>query len=105
MQPCAELKDFVLRQYGKFSTSEQLDSARSAYSLQEFVTIIGNDPGEWFDDPASVARFLEEGGSSSLEILVQNLNACCEGSVGWTMDRVTVSLPNGAPRPTGTRPG
>jgi hypothetical protein len=59
------------------------------------VTVIGNDPNEWFDDRDSIEAFIKAGGSSQLDIEVQNLVAYYEGSVGWTMDRVTVRLPNG----------
>ncbi len=95
MQPCDELKNIVLRHYGKFDSGTQANSVTEIYSLQEGVTIIGNDPNEWFDDRASILGFMQAGSSSSLNITVQNLAAYSEGSVGWTMDRVTVKLPNG----------
>jgi hypothetical protein len=63
------------------------------------VVIIGNDPKEWFDDRESILAFMKAGGSGRKDIQVHNLRACCEGTVGWTMDRVTVRLPNGAEIP------
>ena len=95
MQPCDELKNYVLRHYGKFDSSEQADAIKEIYSLQEGVTIIGNDPNEWFEDRDSIAAFMQAGGSSKMNLVVQNLKAYSEGSVGWTVDRVTVKLPNG----------
>lgn len=99
MQPCDELKDLVLHHYGKFDSGGQADSIKETYSLEEGVVIIGNDPNEWFDDRDSIAAFMLAGGSSRMEITVQNLEAYSEGSVGWTMDRVTVKLPNGVEVP------
>jgi len=95
MQPCDELKNIALQHYGKFISNDHADSVKDLYSLQEGVTIIGNDPDEWFEDRATIEAFIQAGGSSKLEIEVKNLVAYCEGSVGWTADRVTVKLPNG----------
>jgi hypothetical protein len=99
MQPCNELKNIVLHHYGKFDSGGQIESIQATYSLQEGVVIIGNDPNEWFDDRDSILAFMQAGGSSKMEIVVQNLKAYSEGSVGWTMDRVTVKLPNGKDLP------
>ncbi len=95
MQTCDELKNIVLQHYGKFHSGEQAHSIEDTYSRQEGVVIIGNDPNEWFEDRSSIDAFIKAGGSSRLDIEVQNLDAYCEGSVGWTADRVTVRLPNG----------
>ncbi len=95
MQPCDELKNSLLQHYGKFHTGEQAHSIQDTYSRQEGVVIINNDPNKWFDDRSSIEAFIKAGGSYQLEIEVQNLVAYCEGSVGWTADRVTVSLPSG----------
>ena len=99
MQPCDELKNIVLRHYGKFDTGDQAETIQEIYSLQEGVVIIGNDPKEWFDDRESILAFMKAGGSSKLEITVQNIKAYCEGTVGWTMDRVKVRLPSGVEIP------
>jgi hypothetical protein len=42
---------------------------------------------------------MNAGSASKVEIAVRNLQAYSEGSVGWTMDRVTVRLSNGAELP------
>jgi hypothetical protein len=42
---------------------------------------------------------MNAGSASKAEIAVRNLQAYSEGSVGWTMDRVTVRLSNGAELP------
>ena len=99
MEPCEELKHLVLGHYGKFHSGEQAQSIENTYSHQEGVVIIGNDPKEWFDDRSSIDAFIQAGGSSKLDITVQNIAAYCEGSVGWTADRVTVRLPNGTEIP------
>lgn len=99
MQPCDELKNIVLQHYGKFHSGEQAYSIEDTYSRQEGVVIISNDPNEWFDDRSSIDAYIKAGGSSHLDIEVQNIAAYSEGSVGWTADRVTVKLPNGVDIP------
>ena len=99
MQPCDELKKTVLHHYGKFDTGEQAVTIQELYSLHEDVVIIGNDPKEWFDDRESIRAFMRPGSSSKMEITVQNIKAYSEGTVGWTMDRVRVQMPNGVEIP------
>jgi len=71
MQHCNELKNIVLHHYGKFDSGKQADSIKEIYSLQESVTIIGNDPDEWFDDRISIEAFIKAGCSSQLDIKVK----------------------------------
>jgi hypothetical protein len=99
MQPCDELKNIVLHHYGKFDSGGQAESVKEMYSLQEGVVVIGNDPNEWFDDRDAILTFMQAGAASKMEITVQNLKACSEGGVGWTMDRVSVKLPSGVEIP------
>lgn len=99
MHPCTELLNIVLQHYRKFHSGEQADSIEDTYSRQEGVVIISNDPNEWFGDRSSIDAYIKAGGSSHLDIEVQNIAAYSEGSVGWTADRVTVKLPNGLELP------
>jgi hypothetical protein len=99
MEPCEELKSIVLHHYGKFDTGSQAETIQELYSLQDGVVIIGNDPQEFLDERESILAFMSEGGSSQLEVTVRDIRACCEGTVGWTMDRVQVTLPNGVEIP------
>ncbi len=99
MQPCDELKNIVLHHYGKFDSGGQFETIKETYSLQDDVVIIGSDPNEWFDDRDSILVFMNAGGSVKAEITVHNIKALSEGSVGWTMDRVSVKLPNGVEVP------
>lgn len=99
MQPCDELKNMVLQHYGKFDAGVQAEVIKEMYSLQDGVVVIGNDPNEWFDDRESILAFMRAGSSSKMEITVQNIKAYSEGTVGWTMDRVRVRLPNGVEIP------
>jgi hypothetical protein len=99
MQVCEELKNMVLHHYGKFDGGEQAETIQEIYSLEEGVVIIGNDPKEWFDDRESILAFMKAGGSSKLKITVQNLKAYSEGTVGWSMDRVMVQMPDGVEIP------
>jgi len=95
MQPCDELKNIVLRHYGKFDSGRQADSIQEVYSLQDGVVIIGNDPNEWVADRDSLLALIKAGGSVKAEIVVHDIRALSEGSVGWTADRITVKFPNG----------
>jgi ketosteroid isomerase-like protein len=99
MQPCDELKNIVLHHYGKFDSNGQAETIHATYSLQEGVVIIGNDPEEWVENRKGLKAWMTEGSSVKAEITVQNIKAMCEGSVGWTMDRVTVKFPNGVEVP------
>ena len=99
MQPCEELLNIVLHHYGKFDSGDQTETIQAIYSLQDGVVIIGNDPKEWFDERESILAFMQAGGSSKLEITVQNIKAYREGTAGWTMDRVSVLMPNGVAIP------
>lgn len=99
MKPCNELKNIVLRHYGNFDSGGQAESIQATYSLQEGVIIIGNDPGEWIEDRDGLNAWIQAGGTVKAEITVQNIRAMCEGSVGWTMDRVMVTLPTGVEVP------
>jgi hypothetical protein len=99
MQPCDELKNIVLQHYGKFESSGQAETIQGTYSLQDGVVIIGNDPGEWVEDREGLNTWIQAGGAVKAEIAVQDIRAMSEGSVGWTMDRVSVKLPNGVEVP------
>jgi SnoaL-like domain len=99
MQPCEELENLVLRHYGKFSAGGQSETIQEMYSIQEGVVIIGAGPDEWFDDREGILRVIKEGSSTKLDIDIQNIYGYCEGSVGWTMDRVLVTLPDGTTLP------
>jgi SnoaL-like domain len=99
MQPCDELENIVLQHYGKFHSGEQASTIQATYSLQDGVVIIGSDPGEWVEDREGLNVWVQAGGAVKAEITVQNIRAMCEGSVGWTMDRVKVRLPNGVEIP------
>jgi hypothetical protein len=99
MQPCAELKNLVLQNYEKEASGEVLEVVRSSYSHQEGVTVIGTDPNEWFEGFDSMFHFYERAGTARLDVKVDVIKAYCEGNVGWTMDRVTVKLPNGVELP------
>jgi hypothetical protein len=68
MQPCEELKNLVFKPYGKFTSDGLIEPIRETYSFQESVTIIGNNPDEWYADRESVLAFIQTGSGSKLEI-------------------------------------
>lgn len=99
MQSCVELKDLVLQNYEKEAAGKIREVVSSSYSQQERTTLVGTDPDEWFEGYEAIYHFYEPAFSSRLEVKVEELKAFCEGSVGWTMDRVKVKLPNGIELP------
>lgn len=96
MQPCDELKNIVLHHYGKFDSGSQSETIRDMYSMLDGVVVIGNEPYEWYEDRDSLLAWIKAGSSpSNKEIVVQNIKAFSEGTVGWTMDQVIVKMPGG----------
>ena len=99
MQPCTELKNLVLQNYEKEASGEILEVVRSSYSRQEGVTVVGTDPNEWFEGYDAILGFYAPADGHKLDVKVDVLKAYCEGTIGWTIDRVTVKLPNGVELP------
>jgi hypothetical protein len=99
MQPCPELKNLILQNYEKEASGKVLEVVTSSYSHQEGVTLIATDPNEWFEGFDSILHFYEQADEHKLDVKVDVLKAYCEGNVGWTIDRVTVKLPNGVELP------
>jgi ketosteroid isomerase-like protein len=99
MQACEELKNLVLRHYGKFASGGQSETIQEMYSLQDGVVIIGAERGDWFADRDSIRTVIKEGSSTQLDVDVHDIEARSEGSVGWTLDRVLVTLPDGSKLP------
>jgi ketosteroid isomerase-like protein len=99
MQPCDELKNIVLQNYEKLAYGKVLEVVRSTYSPQEGVIVVGTDPNEWFEGFDSILHFYGSSEGHRLDVKVDVLKAYCEGNVGWTIDRVTVKLPNGVELP------
>ena len=95
MRPCAELKNLVLQNYEKEASGKILEVVRGSYSRQKGATVIGTEPNAWFEGYDAILRFYTPSDGSPLDIKVDDLKAYCEGSVGWTMDRVRLKLPNG----------
>jgi hypothetical protein len=99
MQPCEELLNLVLQNYAKEAAGKIREVVSSSYSQVERTTLAGTDPNEWFEGYEAIYHFIEPAFSSKLDVEVEEIRAFCEGSVGWTMDRVKVKLPNGIELP------
>jgi ketosteroid isomerase-like protein len=99
MRPCEELMNLVLRHYGKFASKEQAESIHDMYSLEDGVVLIGVERDEWLADRELIQAAIKAGSGSQMNIDVQDIEARSEGSVGWTMDRVLVSMPDGNKMP------
>ncbi len=99
MKPCPDLKQLVLRNYEKESRGTILEIVRSCYSHQEGTTLVGTDPKEWFKGYEAIFDFYAPADGGKLDIKVQAIKAYSEGNVGWTIDRVTLTLPDGTEVP------
>jgi len=99
MQPCEELKNLVLQNYAKEAAGEIREVVRNSYSQREEPILVGTDPDEWYEGYKAIYHFYEPAFSSKLVAQFEELKAFCEGSVGWTVDRVKVKFPDGLELP------
>jgi SnoaL-like domain len=99
MKPCPELKQLILSNYEKESRGTILEVVQNCYSRQEGTTLVGTDPKEWFEGYQAIFDFYAQAEGSKLNIKVQAIKAYSEGNVGWTVDRVTLALPDGTEVP------
>ena len=96
MQPSDELKNIVLQNYRDHaSPGGSQEVVRRCYSHQEGVLFLGTDPKEWLEGYKAIYRYVESAGGGGMEIGVDYLEAWCEGPVGWTVDRIRLTLPDG----------
>jgi ketosteroid isomerase-like protein len=96
MQPCDELKNIVLQNYRDHATAGySLEVVRRCYSHQEGVLFVGTDPKEWLQGYDAIYRYVESTMGSGVNIELDHLEAWCEGQVGWTVDRIRLTLPDG----------
>jgi ketosteroid isomerase-like protein len=95
MHPSPELENIVRQLYEKEASGGMLEFARRFYSRREGVLLVGTDPAERFGDYKTILRFYKANAAAGLDININDLEAHCEGSVGWVVDLVTASLPNG----------
>ncbi|OGO65577.1 MAG: hypothetical protein A2029_08355 [Chloroflexi bacterium RBG_19FT_COMBO_47_9] len=95
MQPCDELKKLVLQNLEKEASGKIIEVVQSSYSHQEGALIIGSDFNHWFEGYDAIFNFYAPADGSPLNIRVETLKAFCEGTVGWTVDRVWLIQPDG----------
>ena len=95
-----ELKDLILGWYENINSGEILGPVERFFSRQQGFLAIGNAPDEWYESFASIfSAYKGTASQGPLEVKVRDLNAYSEGTVGWTLDRVTLKLPNGSEIP------
>jgi hypothetical protein len=99
MQPCDELKDILLQNFQKEGTGKIIEVVQNSYSHEEGATIIGSDFKHWFEGYESIYNFYAPADGTPLYIRVDMLKAYCEGTVGWTMDRVWLKQADGSEIP------
>jgi len=95
MQPCDELKNLVFQNFAKEASGKIIEVVQSSYSHQEGAMIIGSDFKHWFEGYDAIFNFYAPADGTPLNIRVDVLKAFCEGTVGWTVDRVWLVQPNG----------
>jgi hypothetical protein len=95
MQPCDELKNLVLQNLEKEGSGKIIEVVQSSYSHQEGALIIGSDFKHWFEGYDAIFNFYAPADGTPLNIRVETLKAFCEGTVGWTVDRVWLIQPDG----------
>jgi hypothetical protein len=95
MQPSDELKNIVLQNFKKEAAGEILEVVRNSYSHENGAIVVGSEPDQWFEGYDSIYNFYKPADGTGLDIRVDVLKAYREGSVGWTVDRVWLKLPNG----------
>ncbi len=102
MQASTELRNIIAGWFTAIANGD-LSWAERHISRRAGVRLVGTDPAEWLEGPR-VAEFLREevkalGGV--VRVTVGEMEAYCEGSVGWGVATPLLTLPNGrqiAPR-------
>lgn len=93
MQPSDELKNIVLQNYRDHALpGGSLEVVRRCYSHQEGTLFIGTDPKEWLKGYEAIYHYIEMFSGGGIQIQVNYIEAWCEGSVGWSVDVVTLKL-------------
>jgi len=95
MQPCDEIKNLVFQNFAKEASGKIIEVVQSSYSHQEGAMIIGSDFKHWFEGYDAIFNFYAPADGTPLNIRVDVLKAYCEGTVGWTVDRVWLIQPGG----------
>src|SRR5712691_4556390 len=93
VEPSEELKNVMLRLYESFEAGDS-EALAHRFSKAEGLVVIGTDAGEWHvhhQELIDVLRtqFAELGG---WRWVAGDLETWHEGSVGWTVDRLTIHL-------------
>lgn len=98
MQSAPELEGLVMRLYEAFSRGDA-DLMGQITSSQAGMVFIGTDPGEWFEDVASIQRMLQAQSGAGITVAPGNIRAYREGTVGWVADAGAFKLPDGSEVP------
>jgi hypothetical protein len=100
MEQSIELKTLILQLYEGEKSGNISDFAEQLFSHDENFLALGSDPDEWWENPEPILRGYKVMASmDGFRIKVNDLKAYSEGMVGWVVDRVAITLPNGAQIP------
>lgn len=98
MEPSSELREKLLALYDAMSSGDA-DAVEAFYSLEAGGVFVGTDASEFWTDAhqhnADVRPFFD-GAYGRFEFRADNPLALTEGTVGWTIDRPSIRLPDGS---------
>jgi hypothetical protein len=105
MEESNELRDLVLRCYEIMSSGDLRAWVERYISRTEEMLYLGTDPDEWWEGYDTYMQVVEELPEewSAFSIVAGDLQAYCEGTVGWVADRPKMVMSDGtelAPRLT-----
>ena len=95
MEPSPEIKELILQLFDKEENGEVLEFARSLYSNQEGVILIGNNQDQWLSKHNSIIELYGDNPHGGWTMSIIDLQAYREGTVGWAMDRMIVKMAEG----------
>jgi ketosteroid isomerase-like protein len=96
VQASAELRERLLALYEAMS-SGNADRVEAFYSLQPGSVFVGTDEAEFWTDSAkhnADVRHFFDGSNGVFKWLPGNAAVMVEGQTGWTIDRVTLVVPD-----------
>ncbi len=96
MVPSDNLKNLIINLYYNISTGKDSEIAHQLFSQERGFLAIGSGPNEWWRDADVIIRGYQARVSTGRsEVIVHDLAAFQEGTVGWVADRVTLKTPEG----------
>jgi ketosteroid isomerase-like protein len=94
MTRAPEIKALILEWYRRLASGEMVAAAEDVLSREQGFVAIGTDPAEWFGDRADlIGAYSETAKPGPPEIIVRQIEAYREGTVGLAADTVILKRP------------